>query len=158
MNYIVCRGLREIVAPSHRIAKSDWAEILKEFEHVCAYCGQIATAENRGIVPDHLVAVTQYGELVLGNTVPACQACNDARGNKDWRAFLTARNSPDRAYRIARIDEHVRKHAYLPSNPKLSLTPGELTEYTQLLRQWEDFLGKAQHLRNKVAKRRSAGG
>jgi len=80
MNYHVRRGLREIVAPSHKIGKAHWAAIPEEFNHACAYCGVRGSAENRGIVADHLIAVTEYGELVAGNTVPACQSCNDSRG------------------------------------------------------------------------------
>ena len=157
MNYNVRRGLREIVAPSHKMAMSEWEEILQEFSHQCAYCGGTASAANRGIVPDHLVAVTEYGELVPGNTVPACQTCNDSRGNKNWRLFLQSKAFPDTKARIARIDEHLNRHQYLPSTPEDSLSPDELMEYNALLAQWGTFLKQAQKLRTKVALRRSVG-
>ena len=157
MNYNVRRGLREIVAPSHKIAKSEWAEILEEFSGKCAFCGSTATAENRGIVPDHLVAVTEYGELVPGNTIPACQTCNDTRGNKDWRHFLQSKDAPEVRERIAKIDDHVNRHKYLPSTPESALKPEELVQYRQLLAQWDEFLVRAQELRSKVTQRRAVG-
>lgn len=132
MNYNVRRGLREIVAPDHRVSKQEWALVLAEFDGTCAYCGATASAENRGIVPDHLVAVTDFGELIPGNIVPACQTCNDSRGNKPWRTFLASRFPADAANRIRRIERYVAlctttRHAAPrhPSPPKnwCSTTP-----------------------------------
>jgi NMD protein affecting ribosome stability and mRNA decay len=156
MSYHVKRGLREIVAPSHRISKSTWAVVLDEFSHRCAYCGSEATAENRGIVPDHLVAVTDYGELVLGNTVPACQTCNDSRGNKDWREFLQARFPVEALARVAAIEAYIKGHGYSACTPESALTQAELMEYNEILQQWESLLQRAQALQAKVSMRRKA--
>src|ERR1700752_1895750 len=95
MQYNVARGLREIVAPRQTMHKAQWEQIKEEFGGRCVFCGEEGTKENRGIVPDHLVPVTRFGELVLGNVVPACQACNDSRGEKDWRPFLRQRFTGD---------------------------------------------------------------
>ncbi|MCL1633248.1 HNH endonuclease [Luteimonas sp. SX5] len=155
MNYNVRRGLREIVAPDHRVSKQEWALVLTEFGGTCAYCGATASAENRGIVPDHLVAVTDFGELVPGNIVPACQTCNDSRGNKPWREFLAGRFPADAAGRIKRIEQYIAVHNYSPRSPESSLTPDELVQYNGLVVEWEFFLAKAQELQSKVAQRRS---
>lgn len=155
MNYNVRRGLREIVAPDHRVSKQEWALVLAEFDGTCAYCGATASAENRGIVPDHLVAVTDFGELIPGNIVPACQTCNDSRGNKPWRIFLASRFPADAANRTRRIERHVAMHNYSPRSPESSLTPEELMQYNALVTEWEVFLVKAQELQSRVAQRRS---
>jgi hypothetical protein len=155
MNYNVRRGLREIVAPSHKITKSEWAAILAEFDGTCAYCGAGPSAANRGILPDHLVAVTEFGELVPGNAVPACQSCNDSRGNGDWRIYLRSRFPTEATLRSARIEEHIKKHAYAPCTPESALTEDELAEYNAILSAWDALLGKAQQLQSAVARRRS---
>jgi hypothetical protein len=91
MQYNVARGLREIVAPRQTMSTVQWKQLLEEFGGLCIFCGSADTAENRGIVPDHLIPVIRFGELILGNTVPACQTCNDSRGEKDWLPFLRSR-------------------------------------------------------------------
>ncbi|HSI44492.1 MAG TPA: HNH endonuclease signature motif containing protein [Methylotenera sp.] len=155
MNYNVRRGLREIVAEDHRIPQDDWLVVLSEFDNACAYCYAEASAENRGIVPDHLVAVTDFGELVAGNVVPACQTCNDSRGNKPWRTFLANRFPLEAEMRTHRIEQFIATHNYLPSSPELALFPDELEQYQALIADWESLLKKAQQLRSKVSKRRS---
>ena len=157
MNYNVRRGLREIVAPSHRLPKTEWATILKNFSHRCAYCGNVASAANRGIVPDHLIAVADFGELVAGNTVPACQTCNDSRGKKNWRDFLRERFPGKAEMRIGRIEAHIQRHDYKPCAPESSLVPAELSEYNAILKQWGRLFVRAQALHAAVAKRRSTG-
>ncbi|MEE9928554.1 HNH endonuclease signature motif containing protein [Microvirgula aerodenitrificans] len=154
MNYNVRRGLREIVASDHKISDRDWKLILSEFNGTCAYCGEPASAENRGIVPDHLVAVTDFGELVPGNIVPACQTCNDSRGNKPWRIFISNKFPVDANNRIRRIECYIEQHNYSPCSPETSLTPEELSKYNALLLDWEAFLFKARELQSRVAQRR----
>ena len=155
MNYNVSRGLREIVASSHHMTEREWAETLREFDGGCAYCGSPPTAANRGVVADHLIPVTEFGELVVGNTVPACQTCNDSRGNKDWRTFLQSRFPSDAPSRIAKIDAHTSKYNYSPSNPESSLTPQELEEYREIFRQWDELLARAKALHSAVTTRKS---
>jgi len=154
MNYNVRRGLREIVAPDHRISKSEWALVLAQFANTCAYCYAAPSAENRGLVPDHLIAVTDFGELVPGNIVPACQTCNDSRGNKPWREFMAKRFPADYARRIGRIEEYIAAHNYSPRTPETALTVDELAQYRALVADWESFLAKAQRLQSLVAERR----
>lgn len=88
MQYNVARGLQEVVAPRQTMSKAHWQSVRSDFGDLCIFCGSEGTARNRGIVPDHLVPVTRFGELVLGNTVPASQTCNDSRGEKEWRPYL----------------------------------------------------------------------
>lgn len=155
LNYHVRRGLCEIVAPTHRMTDKEWIEILDEFGQACAYCGEGASAANRGIVADHLIPVKEYGELVAGNTIPACQTCNDSRGKKDWRAFLTSRYPAAATERIARIEAHINRFGYAPATPETALTGDELAEYNAILDTWSAVLSRARRLRATVAERRA---
>lgn len=152
--YNAARGLREIVAPVQTMPDAVWDGILQEFEGRCVYCGQGPTKENRGIVPDHLVPVTQFGELVIGNTVPACQTCNDSRGDDDWRAYLQERFPEQAAERTTMIEAYLSRHAYEPVHPERVLMPDELAAYNAILADWERVLATASQLYSKVKARR----
>jgi hypothetical protein len=154
MQYNVSRGLREIVAPKQVMSNAHWQSIADEFGGRCAFCGELGSRENRGIVPDHLVPVTQFGELVLGNTVPACQTCNDSRGEKDWRNFLREKFPERAADRTRAIEAYISRHSYVPISPQEALTPSELQEYNALVQDWERVLQTAKRLRESVAARR----
>lgn len=154
LSYNVSRGLREIVAPVQTMADRDWNELLEEFHGCCAFCGEGSTRENRGIVPDHLIPATEHGELVLGNVVPACQRCNDSRGNGDWQSYITARFSDSASERIAEIQAHLAANPYKPVHPEVILDADELAEYQDILMGWETLLGNAKDLYSKVKMRR----
>ena len=146
MQYHVTRGLREIVAPRQTMPKAQWERIKQEFGGRCVFCGETSTKENRGIVPDHLIPVTQFGELVIGNTIPACQTCNDSRGEKDWRPFLRDRFRGDAQAQIQRIEDYLKRHPYHPPSPDSALSERDRRDYQQLLQDWESFLERARRL------------
>jgi hypothetical protein len=158
MQYNVSRGLREIVAPRQTMSNAQWHSVLEEFGGICIFCGSAGTAENRGIVPDHLVPVTRFGELVLGNTVPACQTCNDSRGEREWRPFLRSIFSGDAEAQICRVEEHLAKYDYHPVTLDDALSPAERENYLTLLKEWEVILESARKLRDAAAKRRRDAG
>ncbi len=153
--YNAARGLREIVAPVQTMPGAVWDGILQEFEGRCVYCGQGPTKENRGIVPDHVVPATQFGELVIGNVVPACQTCNDSRGNDEWRQYLRARFPNQAEERIEKIESHLLQHNYEAVNPERVLSPAEFKEYNAILADWERVLATASQLYSKVKARRN---
>jgi hypothetical protein len=154
MQYHVARGLREIVAPRQTMSKAQWQAVLEEFGGLCIFCGHAGTEENRGIVPDHLVPVTRFGELVIGNTVPACQSCNDSRGEKEWRPFLRATFPGDAEAQILRVESHLSKFDYKPVSLEAALSASERKSYSALLKQWKVMLDKARRLKNSAEKRR----
>lgn len=154
MQYNVARGLREIVAPRQTMRKAQWEQIKQEFGGRCIFCGQAATKENRGIVPDHLIPVTRFGELVIGNTVPACQTCNDSRGERDWRPFLRERFPGDAGAQVARVEAYLYRHPYHPPSPEEALSDGELKDYQTLLKEWDSMLQRARRLQAVVEERR----
>jgi hypothetical protein len=140
------------------MSKAHWQRVLAEFGGLCLFCGSPGTAENRGILPDHLIPVTRYGELVLGNTVPACQTCNDSRGEKDWRLFLRGRFPGDADAQIASVEAHVAQYNYHPATLESALEPREQVEYLSLLQEWESLLEKARKLHASAARRRGSAG
>ena len=146
MQYHVLRGLREIVAPNQRITKDQWKEIKKELGCRCIFCGQLGTKKNRGIIPDHLIPVIRFGELVIGNAVPACQKCNDSRRDKDWRLFLRDNFRGDANEQISRIKRYVAHHHYRPSLPEDVLSKKEFRVYKKLLAGWGLMLQRAKRL------------
>lgn len=158
MQYNVARGLREIVAPRQTMPNAQWRRVLEEFGGICIFCGSPGTAENRGIVPDHLIPVTQFGELVLGNTVPACQTCNDSRGEKDWRPFLRSRYPGNAETQIAAVEAHIARHGYHPVTLETALAPHEQTAYAALLQDWQSLLETARQLHASAEKRRRGAG
>ncbi len=154
MSYNVSRGLREIVAPVQTMSNRDWNRLLEEFHGCCVFCGEGPTAENRGIVPDHLIPATGHGELVIGNVVPACQRCNDSRGNYDWHGYITEKFSDSASEQISAIEAHLAANPYNPVHPEVILDVNELAEYQGILKDWEALLGNANDLYSKVKMRR----
>ena len=154
MQYNVSRGLREIVAPRQTMPTAQWQRVKDEFGGLCVFCGSGTTKENRGIVPDHLIPVTRFGELVIGNTVPACQTCNDSRGDGDWRPFVRAKFPNDPEAQIARIEEYLKRHPYHPPSPESALSPEEREKYAQLLQDWESLHTQARQLHSSAEDRR----
>lgn len=98
-----------------RFGEVDWAAVRDvDFDGACAYCGQ----EGR-VTFDHAVAINRLhlGEHRLGNLVPACNKCNAAKSNKDYRDFLSTmfEDDPSRAAsRIELIEAHASKRGYEP--------------------------------------------
>jgi hypothetical protein len=158
MRYSVRRGLHEIVASRQTLPETEWAAVLEVFESRCAYCDQSGTFENRGIVPDHLVPAHEFGELVKGNVLPACQDCNDTRGPDDWRAFVRKKFPGDVDEQIRRISGILNHHSYQPTSPEEALLPNELAEYRRLIADFEAWLQRAKALRRTVASRSRGAG
>lgn len=154
MQYNVSRGLREIVAPRQTMQTAQWQRLKDEFGGRCIFCDGAETKENRGIVPDHLIPVTRFGELVIGNTVPACQTCNDSRGDGDWRPFVRAKFPGNPEEQIGRIEEYLKQHPYHPPSPETALSLDERAEYLQLLKEWDVLLQKARLLHSSAEGRR----
>jgi hypothetical protein len=156
MNYQVQRGLREILNERF-ISIEEWRIILDFFDRRCAFCGREHTGNNRtGIVPDHLIPASKFGELCIGNTVPACQDCNDKRGDNDWLQFL--RSFPKKHSRKpeVRIREYLKKFPYEPiDNPAQALSRKKHNEFVRLLETWASLWRDARILRDNVRMRKT---
>ena len=146
MHYHVSRGLREIIAPRQTMPKNEWEQIKLTFENKCSYCGQGPTKNNRGIVADHVVPATDFGEFVIGNVIPACQTCNDSRGNKHWKEFINTKPSPQLQSRISKIERYLENYPYTAPTPESVLTSDELKKYNELQLKWESINTQAKEL------------
>ena len=75
----------------------------------CAFCG---SPEVRRW--DHLVAVKNGGETVLGNMVPACAACDDSKQDNPYDTWLRAQasssDSPETIDTVGRRIERLRSY------------------------------------------------
>ena len=100
----------------------------------CIYCGS-AQVERW----DHLVSVRAGGATVLGNMVPACQPCDDSKGSRDYRVWLTsearrnpARNNPFAHQEVIRRVEAYQKHFTYTSPPDFvsALTAEQHAQYS----------------------------
>lgn len=150
INYQVQRGMSEIVT-MHALSDADWTIIKDYFNKSCAFCGCEDTGNSRtGIIPDHLIPASKHGDFVLGNVVPACHDCNDKRGNKEWREWLSQNYFNDSAARIKQIEKYLQDYPYLPATPETRLSQDELNEYKSILGDWSIFLKRAKTLKSKV--------
>ena len=55
----------------------------------CCYCGEVIE-DGIGLSLDHLEAHSNGGNNHETNLVTSCRRCNSARGNRDYREFVTA--------------------------------------------------------------------
>jgi len=89
-------------------------------ELMCVYCGSPAQTW------DHVFATVQDSKFSghghrLGNLLPCCKPCNSAKGNKDWRRFLSGLQFPEqiqqeRESRIAVFLSKFVVHDTIPSH------------------------------------------
>jgi hypothetical protein len=96
-----------------RCTGKEWEEVLKHFNGRCAYCG---SKEN--IVKDHAIpANRQYlGLGMVGNIIPACQACNSGKekGHKDYYTYCREIGKPEVA---TKIRKYMMSKGYVPLVP-----------------------------------------
>jgi len=91
---------------SESFSEKDWRLTQEYFGHRCAYCG----AEEK-LVIEHAIPINRQalGEHRLGNIVPACDACNKTKGDKDFREFLEGNDQA-----IAHIATYMDSRNYVP--------------------------------------------
>jgi hypothetical protein len=111
------RALNDCLAP-RQFGQAEMQRTLQFFkmsEPECVYCG--SREVHRW---DHVVAISQGGETVLGNMVPACARCDDSKRDVPYEAWMSssAAGSPksrgvgDIAERISRIQACARHFDY----------------------------------------------
>jgi hypothetical protein len=95
---------------------------------LCAYCGALAQTW------DHVFATVKNSTFSghghrLGNLLPCCKPCNSAKGNKDWRPFLSQMQLPDNTYQttVCHIEAYLSKYEVHDSIPEQS------PEYARIL-------------------------
>ena len=69
-------------------AKRLWRKAIREaWDHKCAYC-DCPPIDLRSLTLDHVKPKSKGGEDVTKNCIPACRACNAAKGSQDWIAWF----------------------------------------------------------------------
>ena len=120
---------------------------------LCADCGAPAQTW------DHVFATVKDSRFSghghrLGNLLPCCKPCNSAKGNKDWRRFLTELGLPSSMHQAA---EH-RIGTYLSSLSHQDSVPESSPEYERLLQvraEVLELLVEADQLAQKIRERHS---
>jgi 5-methylcytosine-specific restriction endonuclease McrA len=59
----------------------DWAELLLDYDHRCAYCHK----KDLCLTRDHIVPLSKGGHHTKSNIVPACQSCNSRKHVALWQ-------------------------------------------------------------------------
>ena len=114
---MVGRALRECFA-ERQFGQEEMAEVLSFFATdppECVFCGSQEVKRW-----NHLVAINEGGETVLGNMVPACARCDDSKRSEPFEEWMisSVKGSPqsrgitDVAQRIERIKAYVQRFDY----------------------------------------------
>jgi hypothetical protein len=122
----------------------------------CAFCG-VREAPRK----DHLVPVVQCGDFTPRNVVPACQKCDDSKGQREYHEWM--RNSNSRRSLKARgfVDEQVEERIKLIEKWQSGyrpLTEAELfgedyARYQEMLQQMEQLCEEARQMTSRVRSR-----
>lgn len=149
MNYQVKRGLGEILTED-KLSKDDWEIIKKFFNFKCAFCESKDTENPRtGLVQDHLIPASKLGDRVIGNIVPACHDCNDKRGDKDWKPWIS-KNFINSQKRILLIEKYILIYNYVVPHIKSRVSSSNYKKYKNILKSWDELWKTAKQLRDKV--------
>lgn len=70
-------------APVNDFTVADWHDMLRTFDHRCAYCGAGGKLEQ-----EHMTPISRGGAHTKANIVPACVPCNRAKSTMTAEEFL----------------------------------------------------------------------
>ncbi|MBM9458758.1 HNH endonuclease [Nocardioides sp. zg-536] len=96
---------------------AEWLATIAEFGHACAYCRRTESELENDFVFEHIVGINMkdLGENVIGNVVPACAPCNEAKGSKNYLEWIaTSPRITDAPAVLASIQAHMTAHGYVP--------------------------------------------
>lgn len=127
---IVDRAIKEGLA-RRQFGKAEAEEVLDFFGNnppQCVYCGSIDVKRW-----DHLLPISEGGETVVGNMVPACSKCDDSKGKRYYKEWIdsNAQCSPksrkvkDINGRINLIETYMKRFNYVPRDIDERLTQSE---------------------------------
>lgn len=128
---IINRALVDCLG-KRQFGKDEMAQVLAFFdtaEPECAFCGSSTVRRW-----DHLEPVSQGGETVLGNMVPACGRCDDSKQHRPFEQWMTgdakwspkSRDVKDIQRRVDRIKAYVEHFDYHVRPLEKRLTKREL--------------------------------
>ncbi len=72
------------------ISPVEWTEILRYFNHQCAYCMKAFSSTNLP-TQDHMTPLGQDGDHSVENIVPACRSCNSQKQRRSLEQWADIR-------------------------------------------------------------------
>ena len=122
----------------------------------CAFCGGEHASRK-----DHLVAVFQSGDFIPCNVVPACQKCDDSKGQKEYHEWMRNSNSKlslkARGLSDKQVEERIKliekwQLGYKPMKEK-ELFGEDYPKYQDILHQMELLCEEAKRMTSRVRTR-----
>jgi len=132
-----------------------------EFFGGCAFCGTKQAPRK-----DHLVPVIQRGDFIPRNVVPACQKCDDSKGQKEYHEWMLNSNSrrslKARGFTDERIGERIKliekwQSGYKPMT-EAELFGKDYPKYQEILQKMEQLCEEAKRLTSRVRSRNRKSG
>ena len=139
------------------LATEDYEAAL-EFFGGCAFCGDKPAPRK-----DHLIPVFQCGDFVRRNVVPACQVCDDSKGQKEYREWMRRSNSRRSLKARGFTDKQIRgrikliekwQSGYRPMT-EAQLFGDDYARYQEILRRMEQLCEEAKQVTRRVRSRNS---
>ena len=133
-------------------------EAALEYFGGCAFC-----AAPQAPRKDHLVPVIQCGDFVRRNVVPACQKCDDSKGQKEYHEWMLGSNSPSSLRARGFTEEHIRDRVRMIEEWQAGYTPRTEAElfgddyprYQEMLQSMAQLCREAKALTSKAKSRRT---
>jgi hypothetical protein len=137
------------------LTTEDYRDAL-EFFGGCAFCGAKQAPRK-----DHLVPVIHCGDFVRRNVVPACQKCDDSKGQKGYREWMLNSNSRGSLKARGFTEEQIRKRIELIEEWQSGYRPRTEAElfgkdyatYQQILRKMEQLCEESEQMTDRVKSR-----
>jgi len=124
-----------------------------EFFGGCAFCGAPQAPRN-----DHLVPVIQCGDFIRHNVVPACQKCDDSKGQKEYHEWMRSADSPSSLKRRGLTEKEVERRiqriekwqAGYKSKTEEQLFGKSYGRYREILQRMDALCAEAKQLVNNI--------
>jgi len=117
-----------------------------EFFGGCAFCGSKNTSRM-----DHLVPVFKLGDFIRSNVVPACQECDDSKGQKDYQDWMRNSTSPKSLRNRGFSEEESERRIKIIEKWQGSYrVKSEKQLFGQHYDQYKEILNKMEHLCNEA--------
>ena len=136
-------------------------EAALEFFGGCAFCGAKQAPRK-----DHLVPVIQCGDFIPRNVVPACQKCDDSKGQKEYHEWMRNSNSrrslKARGFTDEQVGERIKliekwQSGYRPMT-EAELFGEDYARYQEILQKMEQLCEEAKRMTSRVRSRNRKSG
>lgn len=155
---VLDRALRETFSV-RKFGKNEMNQVLDFFGKnppECTFCGSLDVRRW-----DHLVPVKSGGETVLGNLVPACATCDDAKRDLPYDEFLRKDRlwerrkirAEEREARILTLQKYIEAFHYKPVKLLDRLTTDEQAQLQSIQTKINDLRQEFQALANQYTAR-----